>query len=125
MSLNPWLPVPITARVIRSLAATAPPSPRAEAGTIVGNATPAAAVAVVRRKPRRERDGEDPWSRSMGGGLALGRRGFGRSDCESIGPGPTGPVQGKIRQRGPGLRTGGGGIPRRRHREAGNGNEVA
>ena len=42
MSLIPWLPVPITATVTRLLGATRPPSPSAPAGTIMGNARPAA-----------------------------------------------------------------------------------
>ena len=42
MSLNPWLPVPMTPRVTRLLGATLPPRPGADAGTIAGNAKPAA-----------------------------------------------------------------------------------
>ncbi len=42
MSLNPWLPVPMIPMAIRLLGATAPESPSAEPGTIVGNAKPAA-----------------------------------------------------------------------------------
>ena len=60
MSLNPWLPVPMTPRVIRSLGATVRPRPSAEPGMIVGKANPAAAAwAVLRRKVRRDGEG---WS---------------------------------------------------------------
>ena len=66
MSLKPWLPVPMIPSVIRLLGATAPESPSAEPGTIVGNANPAAeAWMVVRRKVRREGRGEFPRVRFM------------------------------------------------------------
>ena len=42
MSLKPWLPVPITPRVIRLLGAGRPERPSALPGMIVGNARPAA-----------------------------------------------------------------------------------
>ena len=55
MSLNPWLPVPMIATAIRLLGATAPESPSAEPGTIVGKAKPAAeAWSVCLRNSRRE-----------------------------------------------------------------------
>src|SRR5260370_28775209 len=56
MSLNHWLPVPSTGSVIRLVGATAPPSPSARPGTIVGNAkhTAAEAEMVLCRKSRRE-----------------------------------------------------------------------
>src|SRR3954454_5150874 len=67
MSLNPWLPVPMTPRVIRLLGATIRPRPSAEPGMTVGKANPAAAAwAVRRRKVRREGVGADPWGRFIG-----------------------------------------------------------
>ena len=55
MSLKPWLPVPMTPRVIRLLGATLPDNPSADPGTIVGNAKPTAdRPAVLRKKSRRE-----------------------------------------------------------------------
>ena len=47
MSLKPWLPVPITARVIRLLGAGRPDRPSALPGMIVGNANPAAVARAV------------------------------------------------------------------------------
>src|SRR4051812_10867567 len=77
MSLKPWFPVPMIPRLIRSLGATLPPSPRAEPGMIVGKAIPAAATwAVLRRKVRRE----GLWGVDRGGFIGVAR-GSGLEGC--------------------------------------------
>ena len=55
MSLKPWLPVPITPRLMRLLGATVPESPSARPRIRVGNANAAPlAAAVSSRKSRRD-----------------------------------------------------------------------